>query len=108
MDNDVNLMALGEFGRTPKISTLSGQSKAGRDHWANAMSVLFAGGKTPGGQAILIVPLPSCRFASYSVTLQPMSANGKVKSTSSSIVPSVLTVIAPAWISSGGNPARSA
>ncbi|QEL17204.1 DUF1501 domain-containing protein [Limnoglobus roseus] len=46
------VIALGEFGRTPKISTLSGQTKAGRDHWANAMSVLFAGGKSPGGQII--------------------------------------------------------
>jgi uncharacterized protein (DUF1501 family) len=46
------VIALGEFGRTPKISTLSGQSKAGRDHWANAMSILFAGGGTPGGQVI--------------------------------------------------------
>jgi uncharacterized protein (DUF1501 family) len=46
------VIALGEFGRTPKISTLSGQSKPGRDHWANAMSVLFAGGGTPGGQVI--------------------------------------------------------
>ncbi len=46
------VIALGEFGRTPKISTLTGQNKAGRDHWANAMSVLFAGGGTPGGQVI--------------------------------------------------------
>jgi hypothetical protein len=46
------VIALGEFGRTPKISTLAGQSKAGRDHWANAMSVLFAGGGTPGGQVV--------------------------------------------------------
>ena len=46
------VIALGEFGRTPKISTLSGQSKAGRDHWANAMSVLFAGGGTPGGTVV--------------------------------------------------------
>jgi hypothetical protein len=46
------VIALGEFGRTPKISTLSGQSKAGRDHWANAMSILFAGGGTPGGQVV--------------------------------------------------------
>jgi hypothetical protein len=46
------VIALGEFGRTPKISTLAGQSKAGRDHWANAMSILFAGGGTPGGQVI--------------------------------------------------------
>ncbi|REJ89013.1 MAG: DUF1501 domain-containing protein [Planctomycetota bacterium] len=43
------VVALGEFGRTPKISTLSGQSTPGRDHWANAMSVLMAGGGTPGG-----------------------------------------------------------
>ncbi len=46
------VIALGEFGRTPKISTLAGSQKAGRDHWANAMSVLFAGGGTPGGTVI--------------------------------------------------------
>ena len=38
---------LGEFGRTPQIN-----AQAGRDHWSNAMSVLFAGGGSPGGQAI--------------------------------------------------------
>ena len=41
------LIVLGEFGRTPKINT-----RAGRDHWSNAMSVLFAGGKSPSGQII--------------------------------------------------------
>lgn len=41
--------ALGEFGRTPKLSVLPGQTKAGRDHWANAMSVLMAGAGIPGG-----------------------------------------------------------
>ncbi len=41
------VLALGEFGRTPKIN-----SRGGRDHWANAMSVLFAGGGTPGGQVV--------------------------------------------------------
>jgi hypothetical protein len=46
------VIALGEFGRTPKISTLSGRNSPGRDHWANAMSILFAGGGTPGGQVI--------------------------------------------------------
>jgi hypothetical protein len=46
------VIALGEFGRTPKISTLSGQTKPGRDHWANAMSVLMAGGKIPGGTVV--------------------------------------------------------
>jgi hypothetical protein len=41
------VVALGEFGRTPKIN-----KDAGRDHWSNAMSVLFAGCGTPGGQVI--------------------------------------------------------
>jgi uncharacterized protein (DUF1501 family) len=41
------VVALGEFGRTPKIN-----KDGGRDHWSNAMSVLFAGGGTPGGQVV--------------------------------------------------------
>lgn len=41
------VIALGEFGRTPQIN-----KDAGRDHWANAMSVMFAGGGTPGGQIV--------------------------------------------------------
>jgi hypothetical protein len=41
------VIALGEFGRTPKVN-----SRGGRDHWSNAMSVLFAGGGTPGGQVV--------------------------------------------------------
>ena len=41
------VIALGEFGRTPQIN-----KDGGRDHWSNAMSVLFAGGRTPGGQVI--------------------------------------------------------
>ncbi len=41
------VIALGEFGRTPQIN-----KDSGRDHWSNAMSVLFAGGKTPGGQVV--------------------------------------------------------
>ena len=41
------VIVLGEFGRTPKVN-----DRGGRDHWANAMSVLFAGGGTPPGQVI--------------------------------------------------------
>lgn len=41
------VVALGEFGRTPKIN-----KDGGRDHWSNAMSVLFAGCGTPRGQVI--------------------------------------------------------
>jgi hypothetical protein len=46
------VMAMGEFGRTPKITTVAGRDSAGRDHWANAMSVLMAGGGTPGGTVV--------------------------------------------------------
>jgi hypothetical protein len=38
---------LTDFGRTPKIN-----SSAGRDHWPNVFSVLFAGAGIPGGQVI--------------------------------------------------------
>ncbi|MBI2805208.1 MAG: DUF1501 domain-containing protein [Planctomycetes bacterium] len=41
------VIALGEFGRTPTVNR-----DAGRDHWSNSMSVLFAGAGTPGGQAV--------------------------------------------------------
>ena len=41
------VVALGEFGRTPKVN-----SRGGRDHWSNAMSVMFCGGQTPPGQVI--------------------------------------------------------
>lgn len=41
------VLALGEFGRTPKIN-----KDAGRDHWPHAMSVLMAGAGIPGGQIV--------------------------------------------------------
>ncbi len=46
------LIVMGEFGRTPKISTLPGQSIPGRDHWAHAYSALFAGAGILGGQVV--------------------------------------------------------
>lgn len=46
------VVVMGEFGRTPKISTLSGRNTPGRDHWSNAMSILVAGCGTPGGQVV--------------------------------------------------------
>ncbi len=46
------VMVMGEFGRTPKVSTLPGQTIAGRDHWAHAYSGLFAGAGVQGGQVI--------------------------------------------------------
>jgi hypothetical protein len=47
MLEDTLVVVLGEFGRTPKVN-----SRGGRDHWSNAMSVMFAGGHTPPGQVI--------------------------------------------------------
>jgi Protein of unknown function (DUF1501) len=47
IQDEVLVMAMGEFGRTPKIN-----SGAGRDHWPGAMSVLYAGGGLKMGQAI--------------------------------------------------------
>ena len=47
LQNDVLVMACGEFGRTPRINP-----GAGRDHWPGAMSVLYAGGGLRMGQAI--------------------------------------------------------
>lgn len=46
------VVVMGEFGRTPKVSTLPGQTLPGRDHWAHTYSGLFAGAGVRGGQAI--------------------------------------------------------
>jgi hypothetical protein len=44
--------AVGEFGRTPRVSTLPGQTIPGRDHWAKVYSGLFAGAGVVGGRVI--------------------------------------------------------
>jgi uncharacterized protein (DUF1501 family) len=41
------VIAMGEFGRTPKIN-----GNAGRDHWPNCYSVILAGGGVRGGTAL--------------------------------------------------------
>jgi len=46
------VVVMGEFGRTPKISNLPGEGKAGRDHWAFTYSALFGGAGVRGGQVI--------------------------------------------------------
>jgi hypothetical protein len=42
----------GEFGRTPRISTLPGARLAGRDHWGAVQSLFFAGGGVRGGNIV--------------------------------------------------------
>ena len=41
------VVAVGEFGRTPKIN-----DKAGRDHWNNCYSAIVAGGGVQGGRVV--------------------------------------------------------
>ena len=41
------VVAMGEFGRTPKINPAGG-----RDHWPQCWTVLFAGGGVKGGQVV--------------------------------------------------------
>lgn len=47
MDRDVLVVAMGEFGRTPKVN-----KGAGRDHWGRVMSAVVAGGGFRMGQII--------------------------------------------------------
>lgn len=47
------VVALGEFGRTPKIGQFTQNNmteKSGRDHWPHAFTALLAGGGVRGGQ----------------------------------------------------------
>jgi len=41
------VLALGEFGRTPKVN-----ERGGRDHWPHAMSIAMAGAGTPRGYVL--------------------------------------------------------
>lgn len=46
------VVALGEFGRTPKVGQFTQNNateKTGRDHWPHAFTALVAGGGVPGG-----------------------------------------------------------
>ena len=47
MLDDVLIFCAGEFGRTPMIN-----GHAGRDHWSNCFTVMFAGGGVKGGQVV--------------------------------------------------------
>ena len=48
------VIVTGEFGRTPRIGTSTGNVNGpdGRDHWSKCFSVAFAGGGVRGGQMI--------------------------------------------------------
>jgi hypothetical protein len=48
------VLAMGEFGRTPRFGQFTGNgvNETGRDHWAACYSILVAGGKAGGGQVL--------------------------------------------------------
>ena len=48
------VVVTGEFGRTPRIGSSTGNNNTrdGRDHWAAVFSAVFAGGGVRGGQTI--------------------------------------------------------
>jgi len=48
LDQDVLVVAMGEFGRSPRINP----KRTGRDHWPSVYSVLFSGGGLKTGQII--------------------------------------------------------
>lgn len=50
LDQEVLVLAMGEFGRTPQMGT--GRHIGGRNHWPNVMSLLLAGGGLRHGQVI--------------------------------------------------------
>jgi hypothetical protein len=47
MLDETLIIAMGEFGRTPKLNP-----RGGRDHWPRVFSIVLAGGGVPGGQVI--------------------------------------------------------
>jgi hypothetical protein len=50
---DVLVLVMGEFGRTPRINKgLPNVPIPGRDHWGNVFSVMMAGGGVKGGQVV--------------------------------------------------------
>ncbi len=52
LDSTLIVMA-GEFGRTPRVSTLTQHYKGpGRDHWGSVQSVWLAGGGVKGGRVV--------------------------------------------------------
>lgn len=51
--DDVLLVVMGEFGRTPRLNKgQPGIPIPGRDHWGNAISAMVAGGGLRGGQVV--------------------------------------------------------
>jgi uncharacterized protein (DUF1501 family) len=68
--DDVLVVVLGEFGRTPKVS----YPGPGREHWADAGSVLMAGGGLKMGQVIGATDTRAERSTSGDINFQSLMA----------------------------------
>ena len=62
------VVAMGEFGRTPKIN-----DRAGRDHWNNCYSALVAGGGVAGDE-LSALPTGAANIPPIGRSRQPISA----------------------------------
>jgi hypothetical protein len=69
LDQDVTVIAWGEFGRTPKIN-----KDAGRDHWPRVSSALLAGGGLKRGQVLGATDRLGGEAVSRPVTFQEVFA----------------------------------
>jgi hypothetical protein len=70
LSDDVLVVVLGEFGRTPKIT----QPGPGREHWADAGCAVFAGGGLRMGQVIGETDVRGERAKSGATTFQNVMA----------------------------------
>lgn len=66
MLDDVTLVWMGEFGRTPRIN-----QNVGRDHWAASWSVMMGGGGLKNGQAVGATDKDGVRVADNSKAYLP-------------------------------------
>jgi uncharacterized protein (DUF1501 family) len=70
LSEDVLVVVLGEFGRTPKI----GSPYPGREHWADAGCVLLAGGGLRMGQVVGATDNRAERSTTGAITFQNVMA----------------------------------
>jgi hypothetical protein len=70
--NDVLIIAMGEFGRTPKIGTQD--STDGRDHWPIVLSMALAGGGLKHGQVIGTTEKDGGQIATRPITPADLAA----------------------------------
>lgn len=74
LEEETLVIVVGEFGRTPKISTLAGQSSPGRDHFPDVFSAVFSGAGVRGGQVIGATDATGAAITSHPYTPDDLGA----------------------------------